>query len=191
MPGWNIQRVLPGKISKGSGNRLELFINNDQETPAPEVEQVIRQALATAAAMLPAFSASAQISVTLVDNASIRRLNRDYRAKDEATDVLSFPQLVFAAEEDSEEAFWAAAAEEPELLGDIVISLERAAEQAAAFGHSLAREVGYLAVHGLLHLLGWDHQTEADREAMRIQEELIMEASGLRRGGTEESGDGD
>ena len=111
--------------------------------------------------------------VTLVDNEAIRALNRQYRQIDAATDVLSFAQ-------EEGEAFEQPAGA-PRLLGDIVISLERAREQSEAFNHSLAREVGYLIAHGLLHLLGYDHQNIEDKEKMRSVEEQIMARVNLAR----------
>ncbi|KLU40973.1 MAG: hypothetical protein AA931_01055 [Peptococcaceae bacterium 1109] len=115
-----------------------------------------------------------EVSLTFVDDEQIRVLNREYRAKDTATDVLSFPQ-------DDEDGFMSIPGM-PQVLGDIVISLPRAEEQAETFGHSLEREVVYLAVHGLLHLLGFDHEDEEGRAEMRAREEAVMEAIGLRRG---------
>lgn len=115
-----------------------------------------------------------EVSLTFVDDEQIRVLNREYRAKDTATDVLSFPQ-------DDEDGFRSIPGM-PQVLGDIVISLPRAEEQAETFGHSLEREVVYLAVHGLLHLLGFDHEDEEGRAEMRAREEAVMEAIGLRRG---------
>lgn len=112
-----------------------------------------------------------EICVTFVDDEGIRQLNREYRSLDKVTDVLSFPQ---------DEEDWAL----PDVtrpLGDIVISLQRAAAQAEEYGHSFEREVGYLAAHSLLHLLGFDHQSPADKGVMRQREEAIMEACGLDR----------
>ena len=108
------------------------------------------------------------VAVTRVDDEEIHSLNREYRSIDRPTDVLSF-----ALDEDGGE---------PELhggpvlhlLGDIVISMETAARQAEEFGHSLERETAYLAVHGLLHLLGYDHMEEEDRAIMREKEEEAL-----------------
>ncbi len=122
----------------------------------------------------------AEVSVALVDDRRIRELNREYRETDCATDVLSFAMLegLSVEEEHAEEEH---AEEEPLLLGDIVISLERAKNQAAAYGHSFEREVAFLTLHGLLHLLGHDHHT-ADQEAeMNDRQEAILERLGLPR----------
>lgn len=117
----------------------------------------------------------AEVSLTLVDDERIHFLNREYRGVDRPTDVLSF-----ALQEETED--------EPEILdyedsvlGDIVISIERARAQALEYGHSFEREVAYLAVHGALHLLGFDHETEEDKAEMREIEEKVMSSIGLER----------
>jgi len=110
------------------------------------------------------YGEEAEVSVVFVDDAYIQGLNQQYRGIDAPTDVLSF-----AMQEG--EPF----PEEGELiLGDVVISLETARRQASEYGHSLAREVAYLAVHGVLHLLGYDHGGEDDRRVMRNKEEEIL-----------------
>ena len=107
-----------------------------------------------------------------VDNEQIREMNSAYRDKDSATDVLSFP--MYEADEAIED-------EEEILLGDIVISLERAAEQAEEYGHSLEREVMYLIVHGLLHLAGYDHMEDDEKKEMRRREEELLTVIGASR----------
>lgn len=114
-----------------------------------------------------------EVDITIVDDEEIHQLNRDYRNVDRPTDVLSF-----ALDEDDED--------EPELLegqlhllGDIIISAETATRQAEEFGHGLEREVVYLAVHGLLHLLGYDHMVEEDKVIMRAKEEEALRAINL------------
>lgn len=97
------------------------------------------------------------VSLTFCDNATIHRLNYEYREKDSPTDVLSFPQGL-----------------ENHLLGDLVVSLEKAQEQAQELGHSLERELAFLVTHGFLHLLGYDHQTpEEEREMFELQRQLL------------------
>jgi len=114
---------------------------------------------------------SAEVSVTFTDNESIRVLNAQYRSIDRATDVLSFP-----IEEDIDDV----APNELLMLGDIVISLERAKSQATEFGHSFERETAFLCVHSMLHLLGYDHETgEEDELDMRRRQREIMESIGL------------
>ncbi|KLU65986.1 MULTISPECIES: rRNA maturation RNase YbeY [Desulfosporosinus] len=116
----------------------------------------------------------AEVSLILVDNQRIHELNRDYRGVDRPTDVLSFA-LQEETDEEPDSEF------EDDMLGDIVISVERAREQATEYGHSLKREIVYLAVHGTLHLLGYDHENDADKQEMRAKEEEVMAAIGLER----------
>lgn len=114
----------------------------------------------------------AEISLTLVSLEEIRELNRDYRDVDRETDVLSFPQ--FECVEDMPEF--------GELcLGDVVICLDKVEEQAKEFGHSFERELVYLFVHSLLHLLGYDHMEEEEKKEMRQREEQVMTAIDLNR----------
>lgn len=118
------------------------------------------------------------VSVLLTDDAGIRELNKAYRGVDDATDVLSFPQIDWDGDEEAADEH---PPEFPRVLGDVVISCERAAAQAVAYGHDLRRELAFLAVHGLLHLLGYDHIAEEDRLRMRGQEEAILASLGLTR----------
>lgn len=121
------------------------------------------------------FEGPAEISVTFVDDAEIHRLNLQYRGKDQATDVLSFP-LGQDGKYDVNQETGAA------MLGDVVISMERAVEQAALYGHSLQREVAFLTVHSMFHLLGYNHEAgglEAVR--MREKEEAALIQLGLQR----------
>lgn len=111
-----------------------------------------------------------EISFSLVIPEEIQELNAEYRNIDKETDVLSFPMLEFPEDEDMltyETGI-------PVMLGDIVISTTRAAEQAEAYGHSLEREICYLSVHSVLHLLGYDHMEEDEKRVMRAREKAIM-----------------
>lgn len=113
-----------------------------------------------------------EISVTFVPLEEIHELNREYRQVDSPTDVLSFPQF-----DDLDEL-----PEEGEImLGDVVICSDRAKEQAEEFGHSFEREIIYLFVHSVLHLLGYDHMEEDEKRIMRRREEEVMERIGLKR----------
>ena len=113
-----------------------------------------------------------EISVTFVSLEEIHELNREYRQVDSPTDVLSFPQF-----DDLDEL-----PEEGEImLGDVVICSDRAKEQAEEFGHSFEREIIYLFVHSVLHLLGYDHMDEDEKRIMRRREEEVMERIGLKR----------
>ncbi|MFP4186782.1 MAG: rRNA maturation RNase YbeY [Acholeplasmataceae bacterium] len=109
-------------------------------------------------------SDTSSFELILVDDAEIRRLNRDYRAVDRVTDVLSFPN-----EDDGTS------------LGDVFIDLEQAKRQAQDYGHGFDREVGFLAVHGYLHLKGYDHLTEEGERAMVLEQERILKKAKLER----------
>ncbi len=114
-----------------------------------------------------------QLSVTFVSPGEIHELNREYRGVDRPTDVLSFPQFENIGEE---------APEACEIcLGDVVICEEKAREQAEEYGHSFERELVYLFTHSVLHLLGYDHMDEAEKQEMRAREEEIMQHIGLSR----------
>ena len=116
---------------------------------------------------------NAELSVTLTTDEKIHALNKKYRGIDRATDVLSFA----FRESDEPEIL----GETVEILGDIVISVERAEIQAADFGHSFLREIIFLEVHGLLHLLGYDHIEDADRVEMEAEQDFVMAELGIGR----------
>ncbi|WP_425329171.1 rRNA maturation RNase YbeY [Sutcliffiella horikoshii] len=121
--------------------------------------------------------AGAELSVTFVDNDRIQEINREYRDKDRPTDVISF-----AMEELGEGEIEIHYEEEaPRMLGDIIISIPKAEEQAEEYGHSVKRELGFLALHGLLHLLGYDHENETDEKIMFDKQKEILDAYGLTR----------
>jgi probable rRNA maturation factor len=124
-----------------------------------------------------------EVALMFVDDEAIRQLNKSYRGLDKVTDVLSFaltenitdePVIVFN-DDDWEEA------PDGDLLGDIVISIPRALEQSKEYGHSLEREIGFLFVHGFLHLIGYDHQDEAAEQTMITKQERILSQIGLTR----------
>lgn len=115
----------------------------------------------------------AEVSVSFVSNEEIQNINRDYRDKDSVTDVISF-----ALEEDNMNIIHA---EAPRTLGDIVISTDRAKEQAEDYGHSYRRELLFLALHGFLHLLGYDHMESDDEAVMNGKQEEILNAFGVTR----------
>ncbi len=117
-----------------------------------------------------------EVSVTFVDNEGIRRINKEYRDIDRATDVLSFPMT------GEGEEFTIDPETECYNLGDIVISLEKAAEQAEEYGHSFKREVAFLTVHSMLHLLGYDHErSEEEEKEMFGKQDIVLDAMGLER----------
>ena len=129
----------------------------------------------TAVLTMEDFEGSAEVSVSFLSNDQIRQLNAEHRGKDVPTDVLSFPLGENGVYDVNPETG-------AQMLGDIVISLEKATEQAELYGHSLRREIGFLTVHSMLHLLGYDHEggsLEAVR--MREKEEAVLASLGLVR----------
>ncbi|EHR36615.1 rRNA maturation RNase YbeY [Facklamia languida] len=147
------------------------YLTSDQMLLIEEVLQLAGQKLKR--------SDQDELDVTLVDNPTIQTLNRDYRGKDQVTDVLSFALL-----EGEEPVDWSNLSDTvdyPTHLGDIIIAYQRAVDQAEEYGHSIDRELAFLAVHGFLHLNGYDHQTqEEELEMFRLQEE-VLEDYGLTR----------
>lgn len=124
-----------------------------------------------------------EVALTFVDNETIRGLNKEYRGLDRATDVLSFAlQEVGAGESEIffDEADEALGIQE-DLLGDIVISIPQAIAQSEEYGHSVEREIGFLFVHGFLHLIGYDHQDEASEKEMFAKQEIFLQEVGLTR----------
>lgn len=116
-------------------------------------------------------SVPSELSVTVTDNCGIQRINQSFRGIDRPTDVLSFPMYAFT-EEDMPPKDGT-----PLVLGDMVLSVEKAAEQAEEYGHSLRREIAFLTVHSVLHLLGYDHERspEAETEMFSLQEKILDE----------------
>lgn len=112
------------------------------------------------------------VSITFTTNEEIHRINREFRQVDRPTDVLSFPMY---EREEIEMLRKPQELEIPETLGDIVLSVEKVEEQANEYGHSFERELAYLTVHGMLHLLGYDHMVEEEKMVMRAQEEAVLE----------------
>lgn len=124
----------------------------------------------------------AQISVTIVDNEEIREINNEHRGIDKATDVLSFPMLEFDEDGNAIDCDYDLFEDGKVLLGDIVISAERATEQAVEFGHSFKREMAFLTVHSMLHLLGYDHVDDPEGEKIMIKKQKeILEKIGIKR----------
>lgn len=140
----------------------------------PSLTALLKQvAEATLTAVAPQFAPVAEVSLTVVDDEQIHELNRTYRGVDAPTDILSFAQL------EGDEL--AAPPGGPVLLGDLVLSAERAVAQAQEYGHSLEREVAFLTCHGLLHLLGYDHETAEAEAEMMGKTEAILADLGLGR----------
>ena len=142
--------------------------NNQTEIAIPEeLEETLKKAMEIVAKK-EALGPNTEVDITIVDNAEIHTLNREYRGIDRPTDVLSF------ALDEGDEETEVEDGEAEHLLGDVIISAPRAVEQGEEFGHGLTREMTYLAVHGMLHLLGYDHMEEADKRVMRAREEEIL-----------------
>lgn len=142
-------------------------------TVLPVMEETVQTVLQKAAELY-GLTEAAEVSVALCDDATIHQLNRDFRKVDRPTDVLSF-----ALNEGEEPEIVDGPAEE--LLGDIIISVDTLERQAEEYGHSLERELAYLTIHGFLHLMGYDHETEDDKLEMRREEEVVLSALGMNR----------
>lgn len=157
--------------------KLKVSIKNNQNNvKIPSGIRLLIRRCCHAVLISEGFTKNAEVSVSFVSNQEIRQLNKTYRDKDSVTDVLSFP-LTGAdgtQEIDTETGYV--------LLGDVVISIETAMKQANIYGHSLEREIGYLTVHSMLHLLGYDHETSPlDERIMREKEESVLEKLGVSR----------
>lgn len=141
---------------------INVEFNNQQDEVkiSQEMFDLLRKVIITAAE-LEGYSGG-EVSIAFVSNQQIRELNKKYRDKNEATDVLSFPI-------------------DDEMLGDIIISANRAQEQSEEYGHSLKRELAYLTVHGMLHLFGYDHHSEEEKKEMRQKEERVLTQLGISR----------
>ncbi|MDP4083472.1 MAG: rRNA maturation RNase YbeY [Bacillota bacterium] len=144
------------------------LITEDHEK---EIEQLLNFA-----AKKEGVGAGTEVSITFVTNERIWEINRDYRDKDAPTDVISF-----AMEELGEGEIKLIGEDIPRVLGDIIISVQRAKEQAEEYGHSFMRELGFLAVHGFLHLLGYDHMTADEEKVMFTKQREILDEYGLIR----------
>ena len=149
-----------------------IITNNQKAVKIPTGLRMLIRRCCHAVLELEEFKEPVEISVTFTDNEGIRELNKQYRNIDAPTDVLSFP-MGENGEYDTNLETGA------KILGDVVISVEKAVEQADAFGHSLQREIGYLTAHSVLHLLGYDHVENMEKVRMREKEEYVMEALGL------------
>lgn len=154
---------------------MQLLISNEQnQVPVGEdllalLERALQQVLD-----LEEYEGDPEVSLVLVDDLRMAELNRSYRGVEGTTDVLSFAMM------EQDEAEPDTVPDEGELLlGDIVISVPKALAQAEEFGHSLQREMAFLAVHGMLHLLGYDHQTAEDEQKMRQRQREVMAMLGL------------
>lgn len=161
---------------------MKLRVYNKQKalTLSKEILKLIEKA-ARLCVKRENFSHPCEATITLTDNETIREINREHREIDKATDVLSFPLLEFV----DGQADIQPGDLDPEtnqvLLGDIIISVEKALEQAENYGHSFEREMAFLTVHGMLHLLGHDHEDEQEEKIMFAKQDAVLEEMGLKR----------
>lgn len=153
---------------------MEFYIDNRQEKIkiTDELNKIIENVILESL-NVEGLSTEVEVSISFVDNAEIKELNKEYRGIDESTDVLSFPM-----DEDMIVPM--------PLLGDIIISMETAMDQANEFGHSLDREIGYLIAHSMFHLMGYDHMDEEEKREMRSKEKQVMKNLGIFKAGEEE-----
>lgn len=159
---------------------LRLYIDNNQDKINVDEElENLAKLVIKKALEYEGVNEKCEVNLMFVDNQEIKEINNEQRNIDSATDVLSFPMLdakngeILVSESDYFEDYL--------VLGDIVISLERAKEQAEEYGHSFFREVGFLTCHSILHLLGYDHMEDSDRVIMRQKEEKILSLLELTR----------
>ena len=155
---------------------LDIYLNDETGKVTEDIFDLVKEVLNHAAEM-EGLTGNPEVSVTFMTDEEIRKINAEYRGKDKATDVISF------ALEEMTEGEIAIVQEEgmPIVLGDILISVETAARQAAEYGHDEKREIGFLALHGFLHLLGYDHMTEEDEKKMFGRQKEILTSFGLER----------
>ena len=165
-------------------NSVKVIISNEQKKiKVPSGIRLLIRRCCHAVLELEKFEGSAEVSVTFVDNQRIHELNAQFRNIDRETDVLSFP----LGENNEYDVNLDTGAK---LLGDIVISLEKAVEQAELYNHPLQREIGFLTVHSMLHLLGYDHENGGLEEVrMREREETVLTQIGLKRSDSYYMGD--
>ncbi|MCM2531602.1 rRNA maturation RNase YbeY [Neobacillus pocheonensis] len=150
------------------------FLDETNELTEEQLQEIER--LLNFAAKKENIEEESEVSVTFVSNERIQEINREYRDKDNATDVISF-----AMEELGEGEVELVGPDMPRVLGDIIISVPKTKEQAEEYGHSFIRELGFLSVHGFLHLLGYDHMNEADEVQMFTLQKEILNEYGLSR----------
>ena len=154
-------------------DKIRVIISNSQkEVKIPTGLRMLVRRCCNAVLRMENFQGAAEVSVTFANNEQIHELNKMHRNVDAPTDVLSCPMG-----EDGK--YDIDPATNAKILGDIVISMEKAVEQAERFGHTLQREVGYLTAHSMLHLLGYDHEEPLEKVHMREKEELVMTQLGL------------
>lgn len=160
---------------KVSESMLQLDINDETGTVDTEIETLVNELLHHALKE-EGLTGETEVSLTFMSDEEIREVNKTYREIDAPTDVISF-----ALEEAVEGEVEIIAEGMPLILGDILIAVPTATRQAEEYGHSLQREIGFLALHGLLHLLGYDHMTDEDEKKMFGRQKEILDTFGLER----------
>ncbi|MBQ9267555.1 MAG: rRNA maturation RNase YbeY [Clostridia bacterium] len=154
---------------------IEINYNNITKMPKEEklIKQVVKKVLEA-----EEIKHDVDVYITLTNNEEIHKINKEYRDVDRPTDVLSFPMYereeIPGLKEDKQ-------SDEEEILGDIIVSVEKVKEQAEEYGHSFERELAYLVTHGMLHILGYDHMIEEEKKVMRAREEAILSDMGILR----------
>ncbi len=156
--------------------KIYIYLSNEQDkVPLPEDTEKLIEMCAMGALEEEGIDDDAELSVTLTDNENIRVMNNEHRGIDRATDVLSFPM-------GDENGFDTDPETNAIILGDIVISMERAKEQAEEYGHSFRREFAFLLMHSMFHLLGYDHvNSEEEERVMFGKQEKVLEKLGITR----------
>jgi len=165
---------------------MTFYVESETDKTLPfDMEEVAGKVIAEALA-LENCPYEAEVNVLLTDNKAIHEINRECRQIDAPTDVLSFPMIDFERESDfehvkerSEDYFNPDTGEL--LLGDIVLSVEKVAEQAEAYGHSMERELAFLIAHSMFHLCGYDHMEEPERKEMERRQRAVLSATGYNR----------
>lgn len=165
---------------------MTFYVENDTEKEFSfSIEEIFKK-VAEAVLEMESCPYEVCVSLLLTDNMGIRNYNKEYREIDKETDVLSFPNLdfkqagVFSIAEDKEADYFDLDSGEL-LLGDIVISVDKIEEQAAAYGHSRRREFAFLTAHSMFHLCGYDHMTEKESAVMEQKQEAVLQKLGISR----------
>ncbi|MCT4596304.1 MAG: rRNA maturation RNase YbeY [Vallitalea sp.] len=164
---------------------MSVVINNNLEEFNKKHEHIINEVIAVSLETEEC-PYEVEVSVTITDNEEIRKINNEFRNLDKPTDVLSFPLIDYykpgdfsVVEEDDDELFDLDTGEL--MLGDIIISMEKAEDQAKEYGHSIEREIGFLTAHSMLHLMGYDHMEVDEEKLMKQKQEQILSKVGLVR----------
>jgi len=163
---------------------VSVTIENEVGLTTPEQEQLLERCIAAALQVMQCVY-PIEVTITLTDDEQIQQINAEYRGIDRSTDVLSFPMLDFSQGQSVAQPGLFAQDVDPQtgelLLGDIVISIPTAQRQAEEYGHSVDRELSFLTVHGMMHLMGHDHETPEQQAPMRAAEEAALALVGQSR----------